>query len=61
MSTFELYRLAREHAWLDEQIRAERRRPLPDALRMQALKRRKLSVKERLSALQAGRDDFAAA
>ncbi len=44
------YRLRQEHAWLENQIRAEQRRPHPDSLRLQALKRRKLAVKERLHA-----------
>ena len=59
MSQIEAFRLAREHAWLDEQIHAEVRRPMPDQLRLTALKRRKLSVKERLSALRAQNFAFA--
>ena len=51
MFDLRLVQLRREHAWLDEQVRAEQRRPYPDALRLQMLKRRRLSVKERLHAL----------
>ena len=45
------YRLQQEHDWLEKEVRAEQRRPSPDSLRLQALKRRKLAVKERLHAI----------
>jgi len=50
MFDIQQYRLQREHAWLENQVRAEQRRPHPDSLRLQALKRRRLAVKERLQA-----------
>jgi hypothetical protein len=45
------YRLKAKHAELDRLIAEERRRPAPDWLTLQSLKRRKLRIKERLSAL----------
>lgn len=38
--------LKTEHARLDEEIRQELAHPLPDSLRIQELKRRKLRLKE---------------
>lgn len=46
-------RLRSRHAHLDQLIALERSRPAPDPLRLQALKRRKLALKERLSAIEA--------
>jgi hypothetical protein len=43
------YRLTRIHRNLDEAIRAEMRRRLPDSLKLLRLKRLKLAVKDRLS------------
>lgn len=45
------YRLSVIHRSLDEAIRAEMRRRLPDSLRLLRLKRLKLAVKDRLSIL----------
>ena len=44
------YRLTRIHRSLDEAIRAELGRRLPDSLRLLRLKRMKLAVKDRLTA-----------
>jgi hypothetical protein len=59
MQNIQLYRVNREHAWLERQIREELARPVPDSLRLQHLKRRKLALKERVSALQAPNYAFA--
>lgn len=45
------YRLTRIHSSLDEAIRSETRRRLPDSLRLLRLKKMKLAVKDRLTAL----------
>lgn len=45
------YRLTRIHRDLDEAIRAEMKRRLPDSLRLLRLKKMKLAVKDRLSSL----------
>lgn len=57
--TVRSYRLRREHERLEALIREETRRPLPDFLAVQDLKRKKLAVKQRLAALVA--DDGRAA
>jgi len=44
------YRLTLIHRKLDEAIRAEARRRLPDSLRLLRLKKLKLAVKDRLTA-----------
>jgi hypothetical protein len=44
------FRLTSIHRSLDEAIRAEMRRRLPDSLKLLRLKRLKLAVKDRLSA-----------
>jgi hypothetical protein len=41
-----LAKLKNEHARLDDEIRHEQARPLPDTVRLQALKRHKLRIKE---------------
>ncbi len=43
------YRLTRIHRNLDEAIRAEMHRRLPDSLKLLRLKRLKLAVKDRLT------------
>lgn len=43
------FRLTRIHRSLDEAIRAEMKRRLPDDLRLLRLKKLKLSVKDRLT------------
>lgn len=53
MNDFMLYRVRREHERLSALIEQEQRRPFPDPWRLTVLKRRKLAVKDRLSALQA--------
>ena len=45
------YRLTRIHRSLDEAIREEMRRRLPDSLKLLRLKRLRLAVKDRLTAL----------
>ncbi|MDB5667828.1 MAG: hypothetical protein JWL74_778 [Alphaproteobacteria bacterium] len=45
------YRLTRIHSSLDEAIRSETRRRLPDSLRLLRLKKMKLAVKDRLTAM----------
>ena len=45
------YRLTRIHSSLDEAIRKEARNRLPDSLRLLRLKKMKLAVKDRLTAL----------
>lgn len=45
------YRLTNIHRRLDEEIRRELTRRLPDSLRLLRLKRLKLAVKDRLHAL----------
>lgn len=45
------YRLMLIHRSLDESIRKEQKRSLPDSFRLLRLKKMKLSVKDRLSAL----------
>jgi hypothetical protein len=59
MFDLQQYRLRQEHAWLEREIRAEQRRPYPDSLKLQAMKRRKLAVKERLHAVAAPNYAFA--
>lgn len=43
--------LLTRHQKLDEALRVEQRRPLPDMARLQHLKRMKLRIKDRLSRL----------
>jgi hypothetical protein len=45
------YRLTRIHRSLDESITSEMRKRLPDSLRLLRLKRLRLAVKDRLTAL----------
>ena len=47
--TWQLYRLTELHQRIDDALRDERRRPLPDHLQMARLKKLKLSIKDRLS------------
>lgn len=60
MTHIQVYRLQREHARLEALVREEARRPLPDALAVRDLKKRKLAVKSRLEALRASDGDRAA-
>lgn len=43
-----IYRLASVHSKLDEEIRRESRRRLPDAFRIQRLKKLRLAIKDKL-------------
>ena len=47
----QVYRLTLAHQQLDEAIRAEMTRRLPDSIRLLRLKKLKLAVKDRLAAL----------
>ena len=47
----EVYRLTATHQRLDEAIREEMRRRLPDSIRLLRLKKLKLAVKDRLAGL----------
>lgn len=49
--TSQIFRLLGQHQRLDEAVRREQRRRLPDTLRLQRLKKLKLAVKDRLRAL----------
>lgn len=50
-----LYRLLSRHQQLDDALRIEQRRAWPDFAKLQRLKRMKLAVKDRLSALMTQR------
>jgi hypothetical protein len=54
MMNYRLSRLRNEHRWLEEQLRAELRRPEPDTLVIQDLKRRKLQVRDEIFMAEAG-------
>lgn len=54
MHHIRLYRLRNEHRWLDREIRREERKPAPDALRVQELKRRKLAIRDEIFLAEAG-------
>jgi hypothetical protein len=46
------YRLTLMHQRLDEQIRIEMRRRLPDSIRLLRLKKLKLAIKDRLAGMR---------
>ena len=46
-----VYRLTKTHQQLDEAIRTETTRRLPDSIRLLRLKKLKLAVKDRIAAL----------
>lgn len=46
-----VYRLTTTHLRLDEAIRSETKRRLPDSIRLLRLKKLKLAVKDRIAAL----------
>ena len=48
------FHLLSRHQKLDEALRAERRRIVPDMARLQQLKRMKLRIKDRLARLMGG-------
>jgi hypothetical protein len=50
-----IYRLRTKHRELEQRLRDEMRRPQPDALRLAALKRQKLAIKDELLKLEQGR------
>lgn len=54
MNHHRIWRLRSLHRELEQLIREERRRPEPDALIIQDLKRRKLQVKDELFMAEAG-------
>ena len=45
------FRLLERHQDVDERLRHELRRPTPDLLRVQSLKKMKLAIKDRIAAL----------
>lgn len=45
--------LQRRHKWLHEQVDDEQSRPLPDTIRLTALKRQKLALKQKIHRLSA--------
>lgn len=50
MQTAHLTALEAKHAMLDQRIADEAHRPMPDAIRLADLKKRKLKLKEEMSA-----------
>ena len=50
-----IYRLRTKHRELERELRAEQSRPVPDAVRVTELKRRKLAIKDELLKLEQGR------
>jgi hypothetical protein len=53
MSDYYLNYLQREHARLEDEIREEERRPLPDQLLTARLKKLKLAIKDQMAAHRA--------
>ena len=49
-----IFRLLSRHQRIDDALRVEQKRVWPDIAKLQRLKRMKLAVKDRLSALMAG-------
>ena len=45
------FRLLERHQHVDERLRDELRRPVPDDLQVQSLKKMKLTIKDRIAAL----------
>uniref|UniRef100_UPI002FE16570 YdcH family protein n=1 Tax=Phenylobacterium sp. TaxID=1871053 RepID=UPI002FE16570 len=54
MTSYRIARLRNQHRWLEEQIHEEMRRPEPDILAIQDLKRRKLQVRDEIFLAEAG-------
>ncbi len=52
MSDYLIERLRAQHATLEEELRLEHRRAVPDAARITILKREKLRIRDRLQALE---------
>lgn len=55
MQDYRIWRLRDRYRQLEHQIRAELRRPHPDAIWLQALRRRRLHVKDAIEDAEAGR------
>lgn len=55
-----IWRLRNRHRWLDQRLRVELKRPIPDAFAIQDLKRRKLQVKDELRIAEVGPEAGAA-
>ena len=53
--TSAIFGLLLKHQKLDEALRVERQRRLPDSVRVQRLKKLKLAIKDRLHRLSIGR------
>lgn len=51
METSHMSALHAKHAALDQQLKAESARPIPDSSRMSALKKRKLAIKQEIVGL----------
>lgn len=54
MNHTRLLRLRSQHQWLEQELRAELKRPEPDNLMIQDLKRRKLQIKDDIFLARAG-------
>lgn len=54
MNQNRIWRLRNHHRWLEGRLYDEQRRPRPDALVLQDLKRQKLLVKDELFLAEAG-------
>ena len=54
MNRNRIWRLQNHHRWLVQRLHDERRRPFPDALVLQDLKRQKLLVKDELFLAESG-------
>lgn len=54
MNHTRLLRLRSQHQWLEQELRAELKRPQPDNLMIQDLKRRKLQIKDDIFLARAG-------
>ena len=54
MNRNRIWRLQNHHRWLEQRLHDERRRPIPDALVLQDLKRQKLLVKDELFLAESG-------
>jgi hypothetical protein len=58
MNQNRIWRLRNHHRGLEQRLRDERRRPFPDALVLQDLKRQKLLVKDELFLAEAGLEPY---
>jgi hypothetical protein len=54
MDHTQLLRLRDQHRWLEQELRTELKRPEPDHLVIQDLKRRKLQIKDDIFLARAG-------